>query len=106
MWKVYLTSKTNHCRASELLGITDKWAAYQFDCAVSFVGITIENALQETIKDKSTPKYKLSDLLKPDYKLPKPPTEQQEAKGAISWLKMQAGKGVKVFKVMNKKEVS
>lgn len=104
MWKVYLSTKTNHCRASSLVGITDEWVAYQFDSAISFFGITIENALQETIKDKTTPKYKLSDLLKPGYKLPRPPTEQQEAKGAINWLKMQAGKGVKVFRINNKKE--
>jgi len=90
-------SKTNHCRASNLVDITSKWAAYQFDAAVSFIGISIENALQEMTKGVS--KYRLSDLLKPEYKLPRPPTDKQEEKNAINWLKMQVGRGVKVFKV-------
>lgn len=48
--------------ASRLLGLKDEWTSIQFDNAVSFLGVYIENKLNETTK-QGRPKYKLEDLL-------------------------------------------
>lgn len=47
-------------------------AAYQFDNAVLYCGLAIENALQERRKagDESQPEYTLERLLDPDFRLP------------------------------------
>lgn len=51
-------------------------AAYQFDNAVLFAGLTIENASQEREEcgpdnaRQSRPKYTLAQLLDPDFRLP------------------------------------
>jgi hypothetical protein len=76
MFKIYQTAKTMASRASELLDVRDKWAALQFDHAVTFVGQIIEGALNETEKvgpdDKPEwrQKYTLKQLLDPDFRLP------------------------------------
>jgi hypothetical protein len=47
-------------------------AAYQFDNVVLFVGMVIENALQERKKngDESEPRWSLEELLDPAFRLP------------------------------------
>ncbi len=58
--------------------IHDHWTALQFDNAVCLVGTVIENAAQEMVKvgtdDKAEykPKYKLSELLDENFRLPNP----------------------------------
>jgi hypothetical protein len=55
--------------------------AYQFDAAVTHFGTLIENALHETVKVGSgnnveyKPKYRLSLLLDPRFRLPRPAPE-------------------------------
>ena len=52
-------------------------AAYQFDNAILFGGLVIENALQERkpvgdpAKHETEPKYTLTQLLDPDFRLPR-----------------------------------
>lgn len=56
--------------------IKDKWAAYQFDNAVIWVGIVLENAVQEMVKLGSKdaprwePKYTMKQLLDDKFRLP------------------------------------
>lgn len=63
------------------MGIEDGVAAWMFDTAVTWFGITIENALKERVKvvmGKETeyrPRYSLALLLDPNFRLPKPPPE-------------------------------
>lgn len=84
MWKIYLTAKTSNSRASDLVGVVDRWAAYQFDCAVSMVGNVLENASSEMKKigqgqnTRYEPKYKMSQLLDPDFRLPNPDKGKKE----------------------------
>jgi hypothetical protein len=75
MWRVYTTAKATHSRPSDLLCVVDRWAAYQLDCAVSYFGMVIENALQEQVnvgpddKPRWVAKYTLTQLLTPGFKL-------------------------------------
>jgi len=58
--------------------IEDRWTAYQFDAAVTMLGVTIENALQEqqNVGSDKQPKYEakytLAQLLADDFRLPGP----------------------------------
>lgn len=72
MWNLYALTGTTHQRPSDIVGISDRWAAYQFDSAVALIGTTIENALQETVKagERTTPRYTLAQLLGADFRLP------------------------------------
>lgn len=79
--------------------IKDRWAALQFDNAVTLVGMVIENASQEqhNVGSKKEPKYELKytmhQLLSDGFRLParmKPP----EASGLAGLMAM---KGVKVW---------
>lgn len=60
------------------MGITNSWAAYQFDNAVVYLGITIENALQERVETGTgkhkeyREKYTLPQLLHENFRLPRP----------------------------------
>ena len=55
--------------------------AYQIDRAVTTFGITIDNALQETIEygdeGKTADKYTLDQLLKKDFMLPRPGIDEE-----------------------------
>lgn len=55
-----------------MMRVRDPWLAVQMDNAVSYTGIVIENALQERVEmgDKSVAKYKLSEVLSADFRLP------------------------------------
>lgn len=76
MWKLYQTAKATSQRPSDLVGVADRWAALQFDNAVTLVGTAIENAAQEMEKvgpeDKPRweRKYRMAQLLDPGFKLP------------------------------------
>jgi hypothetical protein len=71
MWRLYTTAKATHSRPSALVCVEDRWAAYQFDSAVSFFGIAVENAAQEQIKagEKWVNRYTLDQLLTPGFVL-------------------------------------
>lgn len=102
MWELYQRCKILGGRPSQHLAVPplqNDWAAYQFDNAVLFVGITVENALGERENRGSEdrpdwqPKYKLNQLLEPDFRLPRPDTQdaaQGKAVGAA--LKALVGK--------------
>jgi hypothetical protein len=81
MWDTYLDCKTWGGRPSQKFNwpcFANRLTAWKFDQAVLYVGLTIENALQEREPDgdpkehKTRPKYKLAQLLDPDFKLPRP----------------------------------
>lgn len=60
------------------------WAAYQFDQAVLFVGLTIENALHERVpmggkSYETRPKYSLPQILSAGFRLPPPATARNGA---------------------------
>lgn len=103
MWDLYLLAKTTNSRPSDLVCIEDRWAAYQFDSAVTFVGLTIESALHETREvgvgqsKRVEPKYTIAQLLEPEFRLPRPggPPEGIDADSAY---RAMAGRGVRVFK--------
>ena len=76
MWTLYLTAKTTATRPSELVCIEDRWTALQFDNAITMIGVAIENAAQEMEKRgegktaKYEPKYTMTQLLDPAFRLP------------------------------------
>lgn len=71
-----MTATKTGQRPSELIGVEDEWAAYQFDSAVVLVGTAIEGAAQEMEKRGSDdnprwePKYTMKQLLDEDFRLP------------------------------------
>lgn len=101
-----MATKTGQ-RPSDLLGYwIDPWTAYQLDNTVVMVGMAIENALQETQnvgdekKPKWKPKYKLTQLLDPNFRLPVGVTGKAAERAALAQLK--GMKGVVYKKVKNK----
>lgn len=76
MWQLYQTAKATASRPSSLVEIEDRWAALQFDHAVTLVGIVIENAAQEQVntgderRPRWTRKYTMRQLLDPAFRLP------------------------------------
>jgi hypothetical protein len=69
MWKLWSIASQSGQRPSSLIGVSDQWAALQFDRAVIWMGTFIESKLMETqnVGTKNAPKYeskyKLEDLL-------------------------------------------
>lgn len=108
MWQLHQKATRFHRPPSELLHIEDEWCAYCLDNAVNFFGVTLENALQERNKVGTganveyEPRYQLSELLKPEFRLPR----QNEQSSAGAQLRAMAGLrgrgGVKIFKPKNK----
>lgn len=100
MWQLHQTAKSYGQRPSDLVEISDRWAALQFDNAVALVGVVVENASQEqhnTGTDKAPKwelKYTMTELLDPEFRLPRP-ARKAKAKG-IDGLKAMAG--VRVLK--------
>jgi hypothetical protein len=101
MWKMYQTATMTSSRPSDLACIKDEWAAVQFDAAVTLVGRTVENALQEqhnvgSEKDPNhQPKYALPQILADDFRFPpspQPMSERDRQMAAINvlrgWAKM------------------
>ncbi len=78
-----------------MTGIADRWAAYQFDQAVTFFGTNIEAAAQEqqNVGDKDhpdwQPRYTMAQLLAPGFRLPAPvkPADEQPAGNGLAVLK-------------------
>ena len=87
MWSAYLNLKTCHRRPSEDLEESDTIAAWCVDNTVLWFGTTIENALLERVnrgtqKDpKMEPRYTLSELLDPLFRLFKPLPAPRKAQG-------------------------
>lgn len=111
MWHLYLTAKTSRSRPSDIVGIIDRWAAFQLDSAVTLVGNAIEGASQEMQKiggDKNAryvPKYNMEELMDPAFRLPRPPTKKDRERSSLATLRRLAGSknsGVKVFKGKDK----
>lgn len=102
MWSLWLKSKTYSRLPSEVFGEQDSIAAWMLDSAVTWFGITIENALQERVKVgvganiEYKPRYTLARLLDQDFKLPKPLDMEYKKDGKFNpWLPLLAwvGKG-------------
>lgn len=116
MWQLYQKATKYGKPPSELVGIADEWTAYQFDNAVNFLGITVENALQERDEVGVKPnveyraRYTLQQLLDPAFRLPRPqPEKPMRASGKagapfvstnaeLRALAMMAGSGIKFRK--------
>lgn len=85
MWNLWLKSKTYNQLPSRVFGEQDSLAAWMLDSAVTWFGITIENALQESVKVvmgsniEYKPRYTLALLLNPAFKLPMPLPSPQES---------------------------
>ena len=62
MWGLYQLAKTTAQRPSGIVEIEDAWASYQFDQAVTFVGLYIEGKLAE-MDDKGNLVHEIGDLL-------------------------------------------
>ena len=73
MWSLYLTAKGSHSRPSDIVEISDRWAAYQLDSAVVLLGTILENASQEQVNvgGETSPKwerkYTMRQLLTPGF---------------------------------------
>lgn len=53
LWELYRVGEKYHTRPSALVGITDIWLAFDFDHAVTMLGVHIENEINEpTSKDQ------------------------------------------------------
>jgi hypothetical protein len=85
-------------------------AQWMFDSAVTWFGITIENALSERVKVTMgkevtfKPKYTLARLLNERFRLPKPQPEPEDNPNPWASLLAWAGKrnsGVKRYKYVN-----
>lgn len=50
---LYATAKAFGQRPSDIIGIRNRWAAYDFDVAVLATGIEIENEAHEAVKEKA-----------------------------------------------------
>ena len=62
MWNLHSLSVTYQRRPSEVIGVDDPWAAYQFDLAVAQFGAWVEGKLNERDK-KGKPVNSLAKLL-------------------------------------------
>ena len=84
--------------------MSERWAAYQFDTAVTTVGRVIENALAERVNVGSNekpdwqPKYTLTQILEDDFRLEveKPVTERDKQMAGWNALKAWASKSSRV----------
>jgi hypothetical protein len=91
MWNLWQKAKTYHLLPSEIFGEDNSLAAWMLDSAVTWFGITIENALSERVKvgvganAESRPKYTLARLLDQDFKLPRPADSAEIASGTNVW---------------------
>lgn len=99
MWLLHQKATRFHRPPSELVGIEDEWAAYQFDNAVNFFGVTVENALQERDEIgmgtdvKYRERYTLAQLLEPNFRLPRP-AAGKPGRGGSPAHSAQAGSGL------------
>lgn len=98
MWNLYQKATKYGKLPSEIFGEEDSLAAWMLDSAVTWFGITIENALAERDKVRVgsqieyRPRYTLSLLLDPEFKLPKP-VEFMEKKKSNPWAELMSWVG-------------
>lgn len=78
MWTLYQkASKYSKPPSDYFPDLVDEWAIYQFDNAVTYFGMVIENALLERsdvgvgASQRSVQRHTLQDLLDPEYQLPR-----------------------------------
>lgn len=81
MWNLYQKATKYSQLPSTIFGEENPLAAWMLDSAVTWFGITIENALQERVKvgTESRPRYSLTQLLDKNFFLPKPIEVKQDA---------------------------
>jgi len=90
VWRLYQTAKATSQRPSDLVGVSDRYAALQFDNAIMMVGSAIDNAAQETYKTgpddrpRWERKYTMRQLLDNDFKLPLGDDEEEGGYDAMS----------------------
>jgi len=98
MWSLWQKAKSYNQLPSKIFGEEDTLAAWMLDSAVTWFGITIENALQERVKtvvgtkDEYVPRYTLTRLLDDNFKLPRPLPEKKEQE-ANPWAALMAWAG-------------
>lgn len=115
MWTLWQKAKTYHKLPCEVADPRQRWddlTRYLFDNAVTYFGVTIENALAETVettvyegknkRTKSRPKHTLEQLLDPTFKLTRPgQPEAAPQQDGLAWmmaLARQPNSGVKAWK--------
>lgn len=64
VWEVYLTSKNFNTRPSDLLDVSDPYAAFCLDSAVSQFGRSLENALASVEGKGKTLQVKRDQLMR------------------------------------------
>lgn len=100
MWSLWQKAKTYSQLPSKILGEEDSIAAWMLDSAVTYLGVTIENALEERVKVgvgnnvEYKPRYTLARLLDQGFKLPRTQTQIVESSGN-PWLPLMAQVGRK-----------
>lgn len=121
MWQLWTRAKTYNQLPSSIwsdfehpvFGHQCTLAAWMLDSAVTWFGITIENALGERVKVgrganvEYQPRYTLARLLHPQFKLPKPPPEPEINLNPFAPFMSWVGKGggmVKKFAYVPPKE--
>lgn len=57
MWRLHQMCQQYSQRPSSVFGIRDSWLAWDFDHAVSTLGVMVENRLKETDRE-GKPKYR------------------------------------------------
>lgn len=78
MWLLHRKAKEYHKLPSEVFGERDALAAYMLDNAVLAFGTLVENTLLERDEigegamKQSVQRYTLSELLDPNFRLPRP----------------------------------
>lgn len=113
MWQKATTFHKLPSEVIDPLWELDAVARMMFDNAVTYFGVTIDNALAERVEEgigpdaKSVPRYTLPQLMQPDMKLPtaespkKASPENPGANAALATILSMAGQqgsGVKLYK--------
>lgn len=83
MWTLYGQATAFSRRPSEIVGIEDEWAAYQFDSACLYLGRWIDNKLGERNPRTGRPLYSLEGLLA-DGNSPPPPGGFKNPTGLVT----------------------
>lgn len=116
MWRVWTKATTFHklpCEVFDEDHEYDSLTRYLGDNAVTWFGITMENALKEEVpvgdpkKGRTRPKYTLEELLEDDFKLPRPPTKlEKRQQGAMNLLQLAQDpkSGVKLWRELRPEE--
>lgn len=110
MWSLWTKAKSYSQLPSKILEEEDSIAAWMLDTAVTWFGITFENALAERVKIQYgkevqyKPKYSLSLLLNPNFRLPRPERKPEDDPNPWATIIAWAGKknsGVKRYRYVS-----